>query len=237
MFLITSAAFAAIPPDVFPAEEDWTALRCGERVAYDAQGDESDALGPGDIVGDDDGPAGYVAQDDVYLYFRMRLDDEPMPNNEPVQRGWAFLLDSDDDPDTYEVQILANGFTAQLEVYANTSTTLPDDPADPPDAPAAYTHPFSYVTSTGGEFLVVAVPWGSLLDLGIAADTEYRTWLATTGEGEVLDGDVACGGPGDGGPNGNGGTILEGGGGCATPGAGLGSLLVLGLLAGATRRR
>lgn len=241
---LAAAHAAGIP---FPTEAaDWTALPCFESPAdlsFDPWDDEADAPDGQDIVGDDAGPGGFTAQDDTYQYLRMRLDEDPFPNGEPTAHGWAFELDLDDDVTDYEVMVLVNGVSGQVELYRNTATTLPSDPADPPDAPPVATAYLNHVqTSVAGDstwgatddwFLDVAVERSVLADNGWDGQTLPPIRLATTGQTEGVDGDVACGAPADGG------TILEGGGGfeCATGAPGLASLGGIALLLGISRRR
>jgi DNA-binding winged helix-turn-helix (wHTH) protein len=121
----------------------WAPLPCRGHLMDDPYRDESGAFDERDLVGDQGLPAGYRAVDADFAYFRLRLDRDPMPGGDPRPFAWGILLDRDGDLATYEAQILVNGIASQVELYANTVTTLPDDPTDPPDDPPVATWPLA----------------------------------------------------------------------------------------------
>lgn len=254
LIALSATASAAV---VFPEDSAFTALPCADdagALSFDPVADEADALLSRDIVGDAAAPAAFAVWTESHLFLRMRLDEDPFPSNEPLAGAWAFQLDLDDDRSDYEIMVLIDGFAGQVEVYENTTTTLPNDRQDPPDDPPADTLFLSEVQTTivasgfGGTddaFLDVAVPTVLTERLGMSA-TLYPTWVVTSGAGTALDGDVACGGGGGGTVTGtttttdegtdSGGIVLEGGGGCQTGPAGAEWGLLALLLGGAARR-
>ena len=262
----TASAQVAFPPD-----PSWTALRCGGAPMADRFQDQAGAVDERDIVGDAAAPAGLRAADATYLYLRMRLNRDPAPGGAVRPFAWGMQFDLDGDLTSYELMVVASGIggaAGTVSVYRNTTTTLPNDPNDPADLPAAATSPFAMtarsVTAPGSTFggnadffLDFAVPWSTLVSLGLDRDTVTYVWAATSSAASNLDGDVAChagaSGPArlDGtapnqttgdpaqdpgvGPGGTG--RLEGGGGCATGGAGSSVTALALALLGLRRRR
>src|SRR5262249_26250336 len=147
---------------------------------------------------------------------------------------------------------------------ANTATTIANSPTDPATSPPLATYPFAMnarsITAAGTAFggtpdffLDFAVPWTDLIAHGVDHTTGVRVWAGSSNAIDNLDGDLACydnaGGPatldstasaaapadpGTGGGN-PGGAQLVGGERCQL-GSG-GSLVMLGVLAFAWRRR
>ncbi len=187
----------------FPQDGQWSPLPCGAAVMTDGYRDQAGAFSERDIVGVDAAPAGYRAFDANFLYLRMRLDQDPAPAATPRPFSWGFEFDLDGVPSTYELLIALNGTPAVVAVYRNTTTTLPNDPADPADLPALATFPFathgrSVVaagTMNGADpdyFLDLAIPWSALSGVGFTAATTVRVWAATSTNDNLLNGDFAC---------------------------------------------
>lgn len=187
----------------FPQDAAWSPLPCGNGVMTDGYRDQPGAFAERDLVGVDAAPAGYRAFDASFLYLRMRLDQDPAPAGTPRPFSWGFEFDLDGVPSTYELLIALNGTPAQIAVYRNTTTTLPNDPADPADLPALATFPFathgrSVVaggTMNGNDpdyFLDLAIPWSALSSVGFTAATTLRVWAASSSNDNFLNGDFAC---------------------------------------------
>ena len=115
----------------------------------------------------------------------------------------GLLLDLDGNLTNYEVQILTSGIDGTIQLYRNTTTTLPDDPADLPDMPAVKTYPLTTHARTvsaagpgfGGNadyFLDVAIPWSDLQSVGVNLTTTVTAWIATSSNSNTLNGDFAC---------------------------------------------
>ncbi len=131
-----------VPTEVlaaWPAEGAWVPFQKGGTDLADTISDhDGDSLADGsvDLVGDIGlgAPVAFWYADDAALYLRMRVDDYPLSNLDPTQfrsSGWAFLLDTDADPATYEYMLGVDG-PSNLEVNENrTDTGLgPYDPIE-----------------------------------------------------------------------------------------------------------
>jgi hypothetical protein len=186
----------------FPIESDWVALPCDGHPMDDPFQDESGAASERDLVGDESDPVGYRTVDQEFAFFRIRLDDDPMPGGNSRPFAWGILLDRDTDLTNYEAQVLVNGIAGQVELYSNATTTLADDPTDPPDEPPVATWPIGAkarsvpaTTTWGGDadwFLEVAVPWVELEKVDVGPLTPMVVWLATSSTATALNGDFAC---------------------------------------------
>jgi MYXO-CTERM domain-containing protein len=194
----------------FPADAEWTPLRCNRAAMTDRLQDQPNALDDRDIVGDAAAPAGLRASDATYLYLRMRLDKDPAPGGAVRPYTWGMQFDLDGKLDTYELMVAVSGVAGAagtVSVYRNTTTTLLNDPNDPPDLPSvAPTYTFAMnarsITAPGSTnggnadfFLDFAVPWSALVPLGLDHDTPTYVWAATSSAANAasnLDGDVAC---------------------------------------------
>jgi MYXO-CTERM domain-containing protein len=130
----TPAAFTFVPPN-----PGWVTARLAGNPLVDPEGDSPTAR---DIVGDAANPMLFVASDATHLYFRLRLDSDPLKN--PLEFGsfgWGCLIDSNSDPTTFEYSTLVNGVVNPDEIYfyRNTVTTNPNDPTEQPDQPPVVT--------------------------------------------------------------------------------------------------
>ncbi|HEX5063138.1 MAG TPA: Synerg-CTERM sorting domain-containing protein [Kofleriaceae bacterium] len=257
--LLLLAAPLVAHAQTFPADTAYRPLRCGNAVMTDGFGDDNANRDERDVVGDVAAPAGLRASDGTYLYLRMRLEDDPAPGGAVRTSSWGMEFDLDNDLTDYEVLVLVEGLSGaagNVQVFANTQTTMPNSPADPADTPPAQTYMFASNARTvaaagsnfGGNadfFLDFAVPWSALTPLGLDRDTPVRVWVASSTLPDALNGDFACHAGGGGTPPLDGGTAsdpttgdpndpganagtgkLEGGGGCSA-GAGAGWLVLL----------
>jgi hypothetical protein len=187
----------------FPPESSWVPLRCGTEVMTDPFQDESGAQLERDLIGDANAATGFRAADWQYLFLRMRLDRDPIPGGNPRPFAWGLLLDTDTNLQNYELLLMANGIGGTVALYKNTTTTLPNDPTDPPDEQAVKTyllssHARSVVaasSSYGGDsdyFLDFAIPWQDLQAVGLTPSTPVTAWAATSSTSTALNGDFAC---------------------------------------------
>src|SRR5688572_3618228 len=71
---VTSSARA----QEWPEDLTWHALRCGLVPSFDPRRDEAAAVGERDVVGDTNAPALFAAEDLEFVYFRMRVDTDPI---------------------------------------------------------------------------------------------------------------------------------------------------------------
>jgi hypothetical protein len=211
VFLALAAAPAAA--QTFPADAAWAALPCRGGPMSDGWADESNATGVRDIVGSETAPAGLRAADATYFYLRLRLDEDPAPGGDVHPFAWGIELDVDGDVTSYEALLVMNGKVnpAEIELYRNSSTTLPNDPNDPADDPPIATYPFSTSGATvvaagssyGGDpdyFLELAIPWTDLALVGVTPTTPIVAWAASSSTATSLNGDFACHDPATGPP-------------------------------------
>jgi hypothetical protein len=150
----------------------------------------------------------------------MRLEEDPTTMTGLRPFSWGIEYDTNDNRDNYEVLILVSGIgggQGTVSLFRNTTTTLPDDPNDPADQPAAQTYTIAANarttmatgTNLGGTpdfFLSFAIPWTDLEAVGLDRDSPVRVWVATSSSENSLNGDFACHDPGTDGPIDLGGT-------------------------------
>ncbi|MCC7539731.1 MAG: hypothetical protein IT379_26145 [Deltaproteobacteria bacterium] len=201
--LLIPAAASAQPVPVFPAETAWAPIVCGTGIATDPVRDAPSAMGGRDIVGETASPAGFYADDGVFLFLRMRLDDTPrrgMDELEPF--GWGFELDTDGDRTTYEFIILVDGIAGPEEVVLarNDEMRMIGDPSDVAETtlnvyPAA-THSQVVMAPSmlGGNddfFISVAVPIADMRAAGIPLDATV-VWAGSSSNARSLNADLMC---------------------------------------------
>ncbi|CAM3515804.1 carboxypeptidase regulatory-like domain-containing protein [Paenibacillus lupini] len=73
-----------------------------------------------DIVGNAQFPAAYYAYDGTNVYFRMRLNTDPRFKNNFRNFAWGVLFDTDNNPSTYEWELVVNGLDNEVQLIANT---------------------------------------------------------------------------------------------------------------------
>ena len=117
ILLLTTNAWA------WPNDTDWHAIFRGENQLEDPQNDATgnDAR---DIVGNASNSAAYIFKDDNFIYFRIRVDQDPRKNSsgalEPF--GWGFLAETDQNPDDYEFMIMLDGISNPDIMYLAQNT-------------------------------------------------------------------------------------------------------------------
>lgn len=209
--LVVAAAALLAPAttaraQTFPAENGWVAFPCGLGAMIDPPRDQGGAIQERDVVGDPRWPAGYRAVDSQYLYLRLRIDDSPALGGAGNLRSasWGFAFSLDGDAANYEVLVTLEGDTRTVAVFRNGSTTMPDSPADPADAPPLATFPAGTHarTSMAGDgsnfngsrdhFVDLAVPWSALNMAGLEVDRQIVVWAGTSTAADRLNADIAC---------------------------------------------
>ena len=199
--LLATLAGTAARGQTFPTAT-FAPLYCGRGFMIDGYRDQSGAVDDRDLVGNVLAPAGFRAVDDEFLYFRLRLDGSPMQGNGLTQFAWGVELSTDGDPTDYEILIGVDGASATVRLYSNTTTTVPDSPADPADQ-LLVSYPFAQngrlvdagpSLNGGGNdtFLDWAVPWSDLAGLGLDRGTLVHLWAASSTNPDRLNGDFAC---------------------------------------------
>ncbi len=203
--LLAMVAAAPAQAATFPGDGSYLPLHCGGAVMTDGLADDPPFLAERDIVGNPDAPAGLRAGDAQLLYLRLRVDHDPAPNGTVKPSAWGMEFDLDGDRTTYELLITVDGIASgngTVSVFRNTAITLPNDPADPADTPAAATFTFADAARVVGAgttignnadfFVDIAIPWTTLAPLGLDRDTHTYVWVGSSTVANALDGDLAC---------------------------------------------
>ena len=189
----------------FPGDALWDPFYCGQAVMQDRFQDEAGATAERDIVGVGGAPAGLHAADANFLYLRMRLDQDPLPQpGQLAASSWGFAVSLDANVRDYEILLLVDGIAgaANVVVFRNTMTMTPNDPTDPAEQ-AVMTFPITthaqkrtaQASQFGGGndfWLEFAVPWSTLMPLGFNRTTPIRVWAASSTSTNSLNGDFAC---------------------------------------------
>jgi cysteine-rich repeat protein len=139
----------------FPSMGWVVATNSGQAVT-DIQGDTQ---GSRDIVGDAANPMLYIASDANHLFFRLRVDSDPLQNPTNFKPfGWGCLINTDSDLTTFEYSAFINGVANpdELNFYKNTMTTSPNDPTDPPEITLSTT--INPLSTTVGHARAVSAP-------------------------------------------------------------------------------
>jgi cysteine-rich repeat protein len=121
---------------------------------------EGDTAGARDIVGDAANPVLYIASDATHIYFRLRVDSDPLQN--PTNFGpfgWGCLINTDADLTTFEWSTVVDGVNNPdtIYFYKNSVTTTPNDPQEAPDMPALNTT-LAPLTAAVGHAQVTSAP-------------------------------------------------------------------------------
>ncbi|PLX78901.1 MAG: hypothetical protein C0614_08260, partial [Desulfuromonas sp.] len=134
LFLIALLSLVVIPSQAWarPTESQWLELVKDEAPIQDS---ETDKKGPLGIVPDDGThAAAYIYNDGAYLYYRIRLDDDPMTpqGTELSSFVWGFEIDTDQNAADYEWLIMCDGISTPqvISLRENTDKTSIGDPSD-----------------------------------------------------------------------------------------------------------
>ncbi len=202
--LLALATFVFLPvvasAQTWPADSDWEPiLRDGLPVA-DVEGD---VQGARDIVGDTTNGAAFTHSDGTFLYFRLRLDDDPRDNSmtELKPFSWGVEFETDGNLDTYEGLVMVNGITNPeiVSLQQNTTQGTIGDPSDQAEVQVA-----SYLFTTHGRvvsaptmfagnadfFLDFAVPWTDLATIGVVPGTDFGIILGSGNSANSFAADI-----------------------------------------------
>lgn len=102
----------------FPSNTQYVPLRQGNIIVTDPVRDVSPD--ETDIVGDAQFPAAYYAYDGTNVYFRMRLNADPRQKSSFKNFAWGVLFDTDNNPSTYEWELVVNGLENEVQLIVNT---------------------------------------------------------------------------------------------------------------------
>jgi hypothetical protein len=181
----------------------WSPLGCQRGVMVDAYRDMAGFFNERDLVGTAAAPAGFRAVDPQFLYLRMRVDVSPVQGTALLPSAWGFEINRDANLPAYEVLISLDGASQTVRLYRNSTTTMPDSPADPADAPPVATYPFAQngrVVDAGPSlfgggndaFIDLAVPWSDLAGVNLTPASIATVWAGSSDAPDRLDGDIAC---------------------------------------------
>lgn len=185
----------------FPADGDWIPAYCPEASIPPMNDAEGDADGALDVVGTEDDPAAFLARSGDDAAFRVRLDADPAPAGDFADVFFAFAIDTDGTPTTYELMVVLDGAGTELWLYRN-DTPVDDDASDvaetavagPYDA-ATRARVVAAGTSEGGDadwFLDLLVPLTAFADQGVGPATPVRVWVGGSDADASLADEVAC---------------------------------------------
>jgi hypothetical protein len=181
----------------------WSPLGCQRGVMVDAYRDATNFFDDLDLVGTAAAPAGFRAVDPQFLYLRMRVDVSPVQGQALRPSAWGFEINRDANLPAYQVLISLDGASQTVRLYRNSTTTVPDSPADPADAPPVATYPFAQngrVVDAGPSlfgggndaFIDMAVPWSDLANVNLTPTSVATIWAGSSDAPDRLDGDIAC---------------------------------------------
>jgi uncharacterized protein (TIGR03382 family) len=205
---LETARQAAIP---IPADAAFFSYRCGGANAADVLGDHVLGNRERDMVGDATFSAFSRAADASHVFFRLRVDSNPlMQNGMDLQpSSWDVLVDTDNNLRTYEYMLTADGNMSGTKVqWVRNSVPDPNNPADPAhDVPADllrdftpaadYYHvkPASDGSSFNGDadfFITLIIPKTVLTDAGISVSNNLVVWGGTNAQRYSLNADFGC---------------------------------------------
>lgn len=164
-----------------------------------------------EIVGDKSAPAAQVTSDATYLYFRLRVAGSPYHTavHHLYAELWACLLDTDQDPQSYELLAGLDGTVVPntVDLDKNTATAVADDLGDAADSPPLATYDAALyadysasgsILGGGTDFFVDwQVAWTDLDAGGLAKAAAFRLVCGTsTNAASLTGGDVLDGGSG-----------------------------------------
>ncbi|MFQ3545546.1 carboxypeptidase regulatory-like domain-containing protein [Halobacillus rhizosphaerae] len=104
----------------FPSNNQFQPLLLGAQPIFDVVGDE--APSSTDIVGNTQFPAGFFAYDGQNIYFRIRLNTNPINNQLTGFRNfaWGVLVNTSGTPGVYDWLVNVNGLNSTINLVQNT---------------------------------------------------------------------------------------------------------------------
>jgi len=123
----------------WPTFYEWNPVYRGGMIITDPNGD---ATGSRNVVSDATHAALFIANDSTYLYFRMRLDQDPAGTGGQgllKSFGWGILIDTNLNAADYEWMIMLDGITQNenISLKQNTVQSTLGDPSDAPEVISA----------------------------------------------------------------------------------------------------
>ncbi|MFZ5475168.1 MAG: thrombospondin type 3 repeat-containing protein, partial [Myxococcota bacterium] len=110
----------------WPADSDWIAFEQDGVAFADECGDVS-GNDWWDMVGDSSNPTAYYADDGTYLWFRLRLADEPYSGGSWRQFGWGVMMETDWDAtnEGYDYLLFVDGKSDEVTLSWNAIVSTP----------------------------------------------------------------------------------------------------------------
>lgn len=165
----------------WPTELDWIPLVNSTGANLDDV--TGDAATSRDIVGDSTYPAASLFNDGTYIYYRVRVDQDPYHSATKHLRpfGWGFLIDTDGDFLDYEWMVMADGITDGIYIAENTTKTGISDPSDKAELVVEYEDMDSTPGSENYKTFVATSNFAGDPDYFIEFRFLYTTWLYKMG--------------------------------------------------------
>ncbi|QAS52292.1 carboxypeptidase regulatory-like domain-containing protein [Halobacillus litoralis] len=104
----------------FPSNNQFQPLLIGSQPIFDVVGDE--APSSTDIVGNTQFPAAFFAYDGQNIYFRIRLNTNPVNSQSTGFRNfaWGMLVNTSGTPGVYDWLVNVNGLSSTINLVQNT---------------------------------------------------------------------------------------------------------------------
>jgi hypothetical protein len=120
------------PAYAWPTTSQWIPVYKGGVYLQDPL---NDASGSRNIVSDATNDAAFIFNDGTYIYFRLRLDQDPSGKGGQgllAPYGWGIMLDTNLSSGDYEWMIMADGIaqTEVIELWNNTVQGTLGSPSD-----------------------------------------------------------------------------------------------------------
>lgn len=190
---------------VFPTDDQWVLLECGDVPSFDPVADEPGAVAERDIVGDANAPAMWIYSNGDHVFFRMRIDDDPTQGMSLKPFAWGIEFDTDDDLQTYELLLIVDGGAEEVALRRNTIQEALNDPNDPAEQTIiswpVETHARivlaenGFASNFGGNedwFVDFAADRSAFENEGVGDSLALAVVMGTSSNEQSLDADIAC---------------------------------------------
>ena len=200
LFALTLTLFfpAMAVAQMWPADADWEPLLRNGLPIDDIEGD---VVGSRDIVGDATDAAAFTYSDATFLYFRLRVDDDPRQGMALQPFAWGVEFETDGNLDNFEGLVMVNGI-ANPEIVSLQQNTVQGSIGDPSDQAeveianypvTTHARVVTAATMFGGHpdyFIDFAVPWSDLAMIGIVPGQPFGIILGSGNSANVFAADI-----------------------------------------------
>ncbi len=198
LVLLVFPSFAAA--QTWPADGSWSALTRGGVPVEDVEGD---VVGSRDIVGDATNPAAYIWSDATHMFFRLRLDDDPLDSQRTDLRpfSWGVEFETDGNTDNFEALVMVNGI-ANPSIVTLQQNTVQGNIGDPSDSAEVVIQTYPYAThvrvapapsmfsADADFFLDFAVAWVDLAMVGVTPGGSFGIILGSGNSANSFAADI-----------------------------------------------